>query len=111
MPVYTFRIQRNWQTEQGALSSHYRDYSLEVSPTSTVLTALEEIKASQDGTLTFRQSCRSAICGSCAMKINGRTRLACKTHVGTVARDGILEIGPMANQPVAISPMAMMPFA
>ncbi|MEO5353013.1 MAG: succinate dehydrogenase iron-sulfur subunit [Magnetococcus sp. XQGC-1] len=100
MPVYTFRIQRNWQTEQGTRSSHYRDYSLEVGPTTTVLTALEEIKASQDGTLTFRQSCRSAICGSCAMKINGRTRLACKTHVGAVAKDGVLEIGPMANQPV-----------
>ncbi|MBF0162528.1 MAG: 4Fe-4S dicluster domain-containing protein [Magnetococcales bacterium] len=100
MPVYTFRIQRNWTTEQGKLESHYRDYSLEVSATTTVLLALEEIRSSQDGTLTFRQSCRSAICGSCAMKISGRTRLACKTHVGDVARDGVVELAPMANQPV-----------
>ncbi|MEO5363588.1 MAG: 2Fe-2S iron-sulfur cluster-binding protein [Magnetococcus sp. DMHC-8] len=100
MPVYTFRIQRNWQTEQGVPVHHYRDYTLEVSATTTVLLALEELKSSQDGSLTFRQSCRSAICGSCAMKINGRTRLACKTHVGEVARDGVVVLAPMANQPV-----------
>ncbi|MBF0401622.1 MAG: 4Fe-4S dicluster domain-containing protein [Magnetococcales bacterium] len=100
MPVYTFRIQRNWKTDQGTLESHYRDYTLDVSATTTVLLALEEIKSQQDGTLTFRQSCRSAICGSCAMKISGRTRLACKTHVGEVARDGVIVLAPMANQPV-----------
>ncbi|MEO5339186.1 MAG: 2Fe-2S iron-sulfur cluster-binding protein [Magnetococcus sp. MYC-9] len=100
MPVYTFRIQRNWTTEQGTMESHDRDYTLEVSETTTVLLALEEIKSRQDGTLTFRQSCRSAICGSCAMKISGRTRLACKTHVGEVAKEGVVSLAPMANQPI-----------
>jgi succinate dehydrogenase / fumarate reductase iron-sulfur subunit len=100
MPVYTFRIQRNQQNAQGTLETRYQEYTLELNETTTVLNALEELKGDQDGTLTFRQSCRSAICGSCAMKISGRTRLACKTHVGAVARDGVIELAPMANQPV-----------
>lgn len=102
MPVqtYTFRIQRNHRTRNGQVESRWREYKVEATPTTTVLTGLEEIKGHQDGALTFRQSCRSAICGSCGMKINGRTRLACKTHIGAVARDGLLEITPMANQPV-----------
>ena len=102
MPVktYTFRVQRNQKTDGGAMESLWQDYSVETVETTTVLSALEEIKGRQDATLTFRQSCRSAICGSCAMKIGGRTRLACKTHVGEVAKDGVVVIAPMANQPV-----------
>ena len=102
MPVktYTFRIQRNKTTDQGTLESHWQTYSVEASEAATVLSALEEIKGKQDATLTFRQSCRSAICGSCAMKIGGRTRLACKTHISDVAKNDVIEIGPMANQPV-----------
>ena len=100
MKEYTFRIQRNRLTADGELESRWQEYTVESSETATVLTALEEIKGHQDGSLTFRQSCRSAICGSCAMKINGRTRLACKTHVGKVAdKNGVLEISPQGNQP------------
>ena len=46
-----------------------------------MLTALEKIKGEIDGTLTFRRSCGHGICGSDAMRINGRNRLACKTLV------------------------------
>ncbi len=102
MPVksYTFRIQRNKKTPDGRLESQWKEYTVKATETTTILTLLEEIKGDQDGSLTFRQSCRSAICGSCAMKISGRTRLACKTHVGAVARDGVVEVAPQANQPV-----------
>ncbi|MEO5331181.1 MAG: 2Fe-2S iron-sulfur cluster-binding protein [Magnetococcus sp. YQC-5] len=102
MPVktYTFRIQRNRQRPDGQCESQWKEYQVKATETTTILNLLEEIKAEQDGSLTFRQSCRSAICGSCAMKISGRTRLACKTHVGEVARDGVVEIAPQANQPV-----------
>ncbi|MBF0622027.1 MAG: succinate dehydrogenase iron-sulfur subunit [Magnetococcales bacterium] len=98
--LYTFRIQRNTPREDGTLETRWQEFRVEAEPTSTVLTALEEIKGHQDGSLTFRQSCRSAICGSCAMKINGRTRLACKTHVADAVKNGIVEIAPQANQPV-----------
>ena len=40
---------------------------------------MNDIKWSQDGTLSYRMSCRHAICGSCAIKVNGKSVLACKT--------------------------------
>ncbi|MBF0158341.1 MAG: succinate dehydrogenase/fumarate reductase iron-sulfur subunit [Magnetococcales bacterium] len=97
---YLFRIQRNRRNSDGSVESKWQEFNVEIAENATVLSALEEIKGHQDGSLTFRQSCRSAICGSCAMRISGRTRLACKTHVGKVARNGVIEIAPQANQPV-----------
>ena len=46
-----------------------------------MLTVLQKIKDEIDGTLTFRRSCAHGICGSDAMRINGRNRLACKTLI------------------------------
>ena len=60
---------------------HYETYPVEADPTDRVLDLLEKIKGYQDGTLAFRRSCAHGICGSCAMRINGRNRLACKTLV------------------------------
>src|SRR5947209_4767121 len=47
-------------------------------PTNRVLELLHRVKWEQDGTLTLRRSCAQGICGSDAMRINGRNRLACK---------------------------------
>lgn len=60
---------------------HWVDYTVALFPTDRVLTALEKIKGDIDGTLTFRRSCGHGICGSDAMRINGKNRLACKTLV------------------------------
>jgi succinate dehydrogenase / fumarate reductase iron-sulfur subunit len=66
--------------------------------TSTVLDALEYAKAEVDGSISFRRSCRSAICGSCSMNINGTTGLACKTPLKSVMReDGSVKVDPMPN--------------
>jgi succinate dehydrogenase / fumarate reductase iron-sulfur subunit len=46
-----------------------------------LLEALLRIQDEQDGTLSFRYSCRGAVCGSCAVRVNGRAVLACRTHV------------------------------
>lgn len=46
-----------------------------------LLKALIEIKTQQDSSLTFRFGCKSGVCGSCAVKINGIERLACKTNI------------------------------
>ncbi len=46
-----------------------------------LLDALNEIKVNQDSTLTFRQGCRSGVCGSCAVRVNGIEKLACKTKL------------------------------
>jgi len=60
---------------------HFESYKLEVEPTDRVLDLLEQVKGYQDGSLTFRRSCAHGVCGSDAMRINGRNRLACKVLV------------------------------
>lgn len=57
----------------------WQAYDLEVEQDATILDILNEIHWHHDGTLAYRRSCRSAICGSCAMKVNGRNVLACET--------------------------------
>lgn len=59
----------------------YSRYGLDVPNGMTVLEALLRIQAEQDGSLGFRYACRGAVCGSCAMMINGREALACRTQV------------------------------
>lgn len=58
-------------------------YQLDVDAGNTILDCLNRIKWEQDGTLAFRKNCRNTICGSCSMRINGRSALACKESVGS----------------------------
>ena len=46
-----------------------------------LLQALIEIKKEIDSTLTFRCGCKSGVCGSCAVKVNGIEKLACKANI------------------------------
>lgn len=59
----------------------WQDFDVELYGTDRVLDALHKIKWEQDGSLAFRRSCAHGICGSDAMRINGRNRLACKTLI------------------------------
>jgi succinate dehydrogenase / fumarate reductase iron-sulfur subunit len=63
------------------LEPHWESYEVEAEPTDRVLDLLHQVKWYQDGTLTFRRSCAHGVCGSDAMVINGRNRLACETLV------------------------------
>ncbi|MHB0928203.1 MAG: succinate dehydrogenase iron-sulfur subunit [Candidatus Nanopelagicales bacterium] len=75
----TFRIRRfNPEIDS---EPHWEDYVVPAFPTDRILDGLAKVKADVDGTLTFRRSCAHGICGSDAMRINGRNRLACKTLV------------------------------
>jgi succinate dehydrogenase / fumarate reductase iron-sulfur subunit len=56
----------------------WQGFAVDVEPQDRLLDALNKIKWEQDGTLTFRRSCAHGVCGSDAMRINGRNRLACK---------------------------------
>jgi succinate dehydrogenase / fumarate reductase, iron-sulfur subunit len=60
---------------------HYESYQVEAQPTDRVLDLLEYVKGHLDGSLSFRRSCAHGVCGSDAMRINGRNRLACKVLV------------------------------
>ena len=60
---------------------HYDKFEVEVSDADVVLDVLNKIKWEQDGSLSYRRSCRHGICGSCAVKVNGKATLACKVRV------------------------------
>jgi len=94
---YKFRIFR-YDPERG-IKPRYDNFEIEVSRGMTVLDCLQAIKARQDGTLTFRRSCRSAICGSCAMNINGKNDLACHLQV-SLLRGKKITVRPLPGYPL-----------
>lgn len=75
---------------------HFRSYRHEVRPQDTVLEALKDIRDQQDPSLSFRYSCREAVCGSCGMVINGRIALACRTQVSDLGTEEIV-VEPLPN--------------
>ncbi|MFE2140582.1 succinate dehydrogenase iron-sulfur subunit [Streptomyces sp. NPDC059456] len=75
----TFRIRR--YNPEISDESQWQDFQVEIDPKERVLDGLHKIKWELDGTLTFRRSCAHGICGSDAMRINGKNRLACKTLI------------------------------
>ncbi len=68
---------------------HYQTFKLEVEETDRILDMLEYVKGYHDGTLSFRRSCAHGVCGSDAMRINGRNYLACKALVRDLHSDKI----------------------
>ncbi len=77
---------------------HWESYRVDAEPMDRVLNLLHAVKADQDGTLTFRRSCAHGICGSDAMLINGRNRLACKIRVDQLGRK--ISVAPLTGLPV-----------
>ena len=65
----------------------------------SVLQGLQYIKDNFDGSLTFRWSCRMAICGSCGMMIDGKPNLGCRTFLRDFA-PGPLRVEALAHFPI-----------
>ncbi len=59
----------------------YDIYTIEAQPEDRVLDLLEQVRGYHDGSLAYRRSCAHGVCGSDAMRINGRNYLACKVLV------------------------------
>jgi succinate dehydrogenase / fumarate reductase iron-sulfur subunit len=79
---------------------HWESYGVTVEPTDKLLDALHKIKWEQDGTLTFRRSCAHGVCGSDAMRVNGRNRLACKTLIKDVNPDKPITVEAIKGLPL-----------
>jgi succinate dehydrogenase / fumarate reductase iron-sulfur subunit len=80
-------------------SPHWETYQVESEPMDRVLDLLHKVKYEQDGSLTFRRSCAHGVCGSDAMLINGRNRLACKMRVDQLGKRRIT-VAPLPGLPV-----------
>jgi fumarate reductase iron-sulfur subunit len=74
----TFRVMRHDPSDPGSVP-HLQTYELEEADGMTLFIALTEIREKLDASLRFDFVCRAGICGSCAMVINGRPTLACRT--------------------------------
>jgi succinate dehydrogenase / fumarate reductase, iron-sulfur subunit len=111
MPATTFDI---FRYQPDASDEQYRQsFDLEHGDDLTLLDAILRLQNEQDGTLAVRYSCRSAICGSCACKANGKTVLACMTQVeevktgeetDTIAVDPIGNFTPLKDLVVDMDP-------
>jgi succinate dehydrogenase / fumarate reductase iron-sulfur subunit len=94
----SLRIERS---DSATGESRLQLFELDVPETATLLDCLEEIKDRRDGTLAFRRSCREGICGSCAVRIDGKTALACRTRASELAvRAEPAIVSPLGNMPV-----------
>jgi succinate dehydrogenase / fumarate reductase iron-sulfur subunit len=104
MPRYELKVRR-FQPESGD-GPYWENFDVELDSTLSVLDGILQAKDRDDGSLAVRCSCRAAICGSCGMKVNGQSTLACKTQIGDAAAeakrvgDSEITVEPMANMPV-----------
>jgi fumarate reductase iron-sulfur subunit len=77
----------------------WQRYTVPYSDDLSVLQALQHVKDELDGTLSFRWSCRMAICGSCGMMVNGKPALSCQTFVRDLL-PGPVRIEALAHFPI-----------
>lgn len=88
---------RVWRQEPEA-EGQFREYVVEVPPEGMVVDALFALLVQVDSSFSFRVSCRAGVCGSCAVRVDGRERLACQTPLSLVGRE--VRIEPLRNLPI-----------
>ena len=74
------------------------EYDVDMEPTDRVLDVLNTVKWQHDGTLAYRRSCAHGICGSDAVRINGRNRLACKVLIKELGET--ITVQPLLGVPI-----------
>jgi succinate dehydrogenase / fumarate reductase iron-sulfur subunit len=119
VPEYTLRIRRYDPSGEAA---HWEEHTVDLGAKQSVLDAILKIKDDEDGSIGIRCSCQQAICGSCAVRMNGKPGLACNTHLDEAAERGhgtgwnptgadgvsapedgrreVISVEPMGNMPV-----------
>src|ERR671911_586264 len=98
---------------------YWETFDVELDPTLSVLDGLLQAKDRDDGSLAVRFSCRAAICGSCGVKINGQSTLACKTMLeeaqsyaeshAVAAQEGGDKTAGNGRTEIVVEPMGNMP--
>src|SRR3954470_21782431 len=101
--TFTLRVRR-FDPESGD-APYWQEFDVDLEPERSVLDGILQAKDDQDGSLAIRCSCQAAICGSCGVKINGKSSLACNTKLASASElsqdpDGKITVEPMGNMPV-----------
>src|SRR3954463_14374757 len=117
MAEFTLKVRR-FKPEE-AEGPYWETFDVDLDPTLSVLDGLLQAKDREDGSLAVRCSCRAAICGSCGMKINGQSTLACKTMLEEAqsfadphavgAQEGGGQSGGNGRTEIVVEPMGNMP--
>jgi succinate dehydrogenase / fumarate reductase iron-sulfur subunit len=95
----SMNIQRfNPATDQ---APYFQTFTVDAEPDQRLLMVLMDIRENQDSSLAFRKSCAHGVCGSDAMRVNGKECLACKTL--------IRDILPEDGSPIRIEPLKHLP--
>jgi succinate dehydrogenase / fumarate reductase, iron-sulfur subunit len=105
MAEYKLKIRR-YQPESGE-GPFWEEFDVELEESLSVLDGILQAKDRDDGSLAVRCSCRAAICGSCGVKINGQSTLACKTQIGHAHAAANRRNG--GSNPIVVEPMGNMP--
>ena len=94
------------RSRNGGEITHYDLYKIETKKGMTVLDALFQIQDKMDSSLSFRYSCRGAVCGSCSMLINKEPRLACRTQISEIKSYDmkLTQFPALANRPSGWNP-------
>jgi len=102
---FTLRIRR-YDPQSGKAAS-WDNHTVSMKGHNSVLDAILQVKDDKDGSIGIRCSCQQGICGSCAVRINGKPGLACSTHLQEAVvrehhggEDGTITVEPMGNMPV-----------
>jgi succinate dehydrogenase / fumarate reductase, iron-sulfur subunit len=101
MAEYKLKVRR-FDPESGE-AAYWADYDVELPPERSVLDGILQVKDREDASLAIRCSCRAAICGSCGVRINGKSALACNTRISdaqATSANGAIVVEPMGNMPV-----------
>jgi succinate dehydrogenase / fumarate reductase, iron-sulfur subunit len=118
MAEFTLKVRRFKPEDQEG--PYWETFDVDLDPTLSVLDGILQAKDRDDGSLAVRCSCRAAICGSCGMKINGQSTLACKTMLEEAqsyaeshavgAQSGEDQTSSNGGKPaIVVEPMANMP--
>ncbi len=100
VPTYTLKVRRYQPeaTEDEKRGAYWDTFDVDLDETLSVLDGLLQVRDGEDGTLAVRCSCRAAICGSCGVKVNGQSALACKTQIGEAAAEANRATAPRASR-------------
>jgi succinate dehydrogenase / fumarate reductase, iron-sulfur subunit len=116
---YTIKVRR-FKPDTGE-GPYWENFDVELEESLSVLDALLQARSDQDGSLAVRCSCRAAICGSCGVKVNGQSTLACKTKIQDAQNqaDRAAGLTPLEaveehrehhpTAPIVVEPMGNMP--
>lgn len=85
---------------QSGITPYWQEFQFDCAPSTSILEALLQIIEEDDGSLAVKYNCRGAVCGSCAMLINGKYALACNSLIKNYPKGKPIRLEPLPHYPI-----------